>query len=121
MRNYSRSDQTLGKNSLQRSAEDPNDTGALCGVRGRTALTLLEGCWQLLDLVPLTGVLQREGRLSTCVRAFFSPSQKWRQGFHIHACGVKVGLNVRFGTFAELDQLSAGRQDQQQRRVRSPA
>lgn len=36
-----------------------------------------------------------------------------RQRFHTHPGGVKVGLNVRFGTFAQLDQLSAGREDGQ--------
>lgn len=63
--------QTLAKNLQQLSVEDPNDTGALRRVRGHTALTLLEGCWQLLDLVPLTNVLQREGRFSTCMHSFF--------------------------------------------------
>lgn len=36
-----------------------------------------------------------------------------RQRFHTHPRDIKVGLNVRLGTFAQLDQLSAGREDGQ--------
>lgn len=51
--------------SQQLAVEDSDDTRALQAVGGSAALTLLEGCWQLLDLVPLTDVLQEKRRTFT--------------------------------------------------------
>lgn len=51
--------------SQQLSVQDTNDFRALQAVGGSAALTFLEGCWQLLDLMPLTNVLQRKRRIST--------------------------------------------------------
>lgn len=50
--------------SQQLSVEDPDDTGTLQAVGGSATLTSLEGCRQLLDLIPLTSVLQRKHRIS---------------------------------------------------------
>lgn len=59
-------EEEAGKNSQQLSVEDPDEPGALRRVRGRTALALLEGRGQLLDLVPPPEVLRRgEGSFST--------------------------------------------------------
>lgn len=51
--------------SQQLTVEDSDDTRALQAVGGSAALTFLEGCWQLLDLVPLTDVLQEKRRTFT--------------------------------------------------------
>lgn len=45
--------------SQQLTVEDPDDSRTLWAVGGSAALAFLEGCWQLLDLIPLTSVLQR--------------------------------------------------------------
>lgn len=50
--------------SQQLSVEDSDNTRALQGVGGSATLTFLEGCWQLLDLMPLTNILQRRHRVS---------------------------------------------------------
>ena len=44
--------------SQQLTVEDPDDSRSLRAVDGSAALAFLEGCWQLLDPVPLTNVLQ---------------------------------------------------------------
>lgn len=51
--------------SQQLTVEDSDDTRALQAIGGSAALTFLEGCWQLLDLVPLTDVLQEKCRTFT--------------------------------------------------------
>lgn len=51
--------------SQQLTVEDSDDTRALQAVGGSAALTFLEGCWQLLDLVPLTDVLREKRRAFT--------------------------------------------------------
>lgn len=56
---------TVDSYSQQLTVEDSDDTRALQAVGGSAALTFLEGCWQLLDLVPLTDVLQEKRRTFT--------------------------------------------------------
>lgn len=46
--------------SQQLIVEDSNDTRTLQTVGGSATLAFLEDCWQLLDLIPLTSVLQRK-------------------------------------------------------------
>ena len=50
--------------SQQLPVEDSNDSRTLQAVGGGAALTFLEGCWQLHDLIPFTDVLQRKHIIS---------------------------------------------------------
>lgn len=45
------------ENLQQLPVEDTNDSGALQAVGGSAALTLLEGVWQSLDVIPGTEIL----------------------------------------------------------------
>lgn len=47
------------KDSQQLPVEDTNHSRALQAVGGSAALTLLEGMWQSLDVIPCTKILQR--------------------------------------------------------------
>ena len=48
------------ENLQQLPVEDTHDSRALQAVGGSAALTLLEGVWQSLDIIPGTEILQRE-------------------------------------------------------------
>lgn len=58
--------------SQQLTVEDSDDTRALLTVGGSTALTFLEGCGQLHDLIPLANILQKHKISRTPVRVYTS-------------------------------------------------
>lgn len=47
------------KRSQQLPVENTDDSGALQAVGGSAALSLLEGVWQLLNIVPGAEILQK--------------------------------------------------------------
>lgn len=58
--------------SQQLTVEDSDDTRALRTVGGSTALTFLEGCGQLHDLIPPANILQKHKISRTPVRVYTS-------------------------------------------------
>lgn len=103
--------------SQQLPVEDSDDTWGLQAVGGSAALTLLESSWELLDLIPLTNILQAE---KPSVSTFFFATQLLHDVYRtlrklgIHPGGIKVSLYSRLGTFAKPQDLSAGCENRQQ-------